>query len=500
VLSRRVPLTTGAALLTLVVLAQPGRAAPPTLAALDPKVVSYYPATGGWTTMWEHWDPDRYRADFAQIARLQANTVRVFVPAALFGFPVPGEPYVERLHQLVGIAAAAGLKVQLTLFDWLDPSEYADIAGSEQWSGALLAPYAGDPRISIVEVRNEIDTTDPTALAWARQLIPYVRSVLGGTVPVTISVSGDDPISSLQTLKGALAGAEPDFYSIHLYGGSGEQAYWTLQAAQSIVAPVPLWFGETGYPTSTHASGYSDLPSTRQAQDAAQAHFLKTVAYAALELGLPPPGIWTLDDFDPGGIPSGDQAPTNQAEYDFGLYRTNGTAKPAVAVVRSIFGSGPPITFNQGFEQAVRTAGGGSFPAEWSGFGSPNAQLAQVDEQPRSGSGDAVVRSLGGYADGTFFVAPIASTPPPGAAAAQASVWVRIRSHGARVRLALEWLDGTETAIATQESPPPGPGRGWKQLTVSGPPPAGARSVRIELVVGNSPGSVWFDDVGFGWS
>ena len=61
-------------------------------------------------------------------------------------------------------------------------------------------------------------------------------------------------------MKGALAGAEPDFYTFHYYGGSAEQVYWALQQAQSIVAPVPLLFGETGYPTSTQVTGYSDLP------------------------------------------------------------------------------------------------------------------------------------------------------------------------------------------------------------------------------------------------
>jgi hypothetical protein len=473
--------------------------APTTLAALDPKVIAYYPATGGWTTMWKHWDPARYRADFARIAALDANTVRIFVPVDLFGFPSPGEPYVGRLRQLVGIAAAQHLGVQLTLFDWFHPGGYGDVAGSEQWAKALLAPYAGDPRVSFVEVRNEIDPDDPLAVAWARQLIPFVRSVLGGT-PLTISVTGSDQVGGLRTLKAGLVGAEPDFYSLHYYGGSGEQAYWELQAAKAVVAPQPLFFGETGYPTSTRVSGYSDLPLTRQAQEAAQAHFLKTVAYAALELGLPPPGIWTLDDFDPGGIPNAPQAPKNEAEYHFGLFRTDGSPKPAAAVVRRIFGSVPSIGFDEGFEQAVPARGGGSLPAEWSAYGGPNAQLRLVDEQPRDGTGDAVVRSLGGRADGTFFVAPIASTPPPGTVSVDASVWVRIRSHGARVHLALEWLDGTDAPLATQESPLPAPGPGWKQLQLSGAPPDGARSVRIELVVGNSPGSVWFDDVGFGWT
>src|SRR5262249_31659562 len=149
--------------------------------------------------------------------------------------------------------------------------------------------------------------------------------------------------------------------SLHYYGGSGEQAYWTLQQAQAAVAPQPLFLGETGYPTSTLVSGYSNLPLTAQAQEAAQAPFLQTVAYAALRPGLPPPGIWTLDDFVSGTIPLVAQAPKNPAEYDFGLYRTDGSPKPAAAVVRSIFAGVPPVGFDEGFEQSV-----GSLPAEWS--------------------------------------------------------------------------------------------------------------------------------------
>jgi len=36
---------------------------------------------------------------------------------------------------------------------------------------AVLAPYVGDPRIAFVELRNEIETTDPAAMAWTRELI-----------------------------------------------------------------------------------------------------------------------------------------------------------------------------------------------------------------------------------------------------------------------------------------------------------------------------------------
>src|SRR6185312_15953242 len=144
--------------------------------------------------------------DLAHIAALGATSVRIIVPADEFGFPEPTEPYVDRLSALVGIAASQGLTVQLTLFDWLREDEYADVAGSEQWAHDLLEPYAGDRRIAFVEVRNEIDPNDPQAVAWARDLIPYVRDTLLDAVPVTISVVGADPVASVTALKAALTG------------------------------------------------------------------------------------------------------------------------------------------------------------------------------------------------------------------------------------------------------------------------------------------------------
>jgi hypothetical protein len=499
VVFRPAVVATSAALILLVVGAQAAVAAPPSLAALDPKVISYYPATGGWTTMWDDWDPARYSADLGHIAALGATTVRIIVPANLFGFPEPAEPYVSRLSELVGIAASDGLTVQLTLFDWLPENEYADIAGSEQWAHDLLAPYTGDRRIAFVEVRNELNPNDPQAVAWARDLIPYVRDTLLDAVPVTISVAGPDPAASVRTLKAALAGAEPDFYTIHYYGGDGDQAYWTLLAAQQAVAPVPLWVGETGYPTSTQASGYYEVPSSVQAQEAEQVHFLQTVAYAAQQLGMPPPGVWTLSDFDAGTIPTG-AGDQKEPEYDFGLFRTNGSAKPAAAVVRSIFAGLPPLAFNGDFEHAVTAVGGSAVPADWSAVGSPNALLAEARDSPHGGTGDAVVRSLDGTAaQGMFWIAPIASTPPPAALQADASVWVRGSAPGAGARIELEWLGDGGAELSTRDSHPAAPRRDWTELRVSAAPPAGARSVRILLCVAGDRGSVWLDDVGFDW-
>ncbi len=461
------------------------------------KEVSYFPAGGGWTLMWTNWRPDRYAADFALIRGLGANTVRVIVQPDTFGFPQPSPLYLDRLAQMVDLAAANGLGVQLTLFDWF--GQYADIEGSRQWASAILLPYAGDPRVAVVEVKNEIDPSDPTALAWAHAMIPFLQQLLENRTPVTISVAGfATQVQALAHLVAGLGSSRPDFYSIHMFGGSGNEAYWDIAAAKQIAAPVPIWIGETGYPTTTTSSPYPGLPLTPSAQEAAQGHYLKTLAVAADENGLPPIGIWTLYDFQPGAIPSPTPSspPAPADEYHFGLYHTTGTPKTAAAVVRQLFASPtPPRTFDNGFEQAVTNAAGRAFPAEWSGGAFPNGQLTVDRTVFHSGHASAELRSTDGLPTrGSLYTTVVDDTPT--ASSVEASVWVRSQSAGARIGLALVWhlrsgyTKSSATGLAAS-------GSGWTRLRLDAKRPATALWARIYLEVADSPGRVWFDDVRF---
>ena len=106
------------------------------------RVVSYFPSDAGWTQMWEPWRPQRIAADLRRLRGLNANTVRIVLPAHFLGYPQPEQRYLERLREFVGLAADRGLHVQLTLFDWW--GEYRDVAGSKIWARAVLEPYVGD--------------------------------------------------------------------------------------------------------------------------------------------------------------------------------------------------------------------------------------------------------------------------------------------------------------------------------------------------------------------
>ena len=144
--------------------------------------------------MWTRFDADAIDRDFARIAGLRANTVRVIVPARAFGYPEPDPAMSARLERVVGLATDHKLRVELTLFDWWH--DYGDVAGSRaRWAAALLSRYAGDERIAFVELKNELQPQVPGAADWAAALIPYVRELM--QKPVTVSVPALDPARDL---------------------------------------------------------------------------------------------------------------------------------------------------------------------------------------------------------------------------------------------------------------------------------------------------------------
>jgi hypothetical protein len=473
-------------------------AAPDGRAALqvprDLKVISYYPADAGWTRMWEPWRPERLAADFRRLHGLNANTVRLVVSPGQFGYPVPAQPFRDRLAQAVALAGAAGLHVQLTLFDWW--AGYADRAGSRRWARELLAPFVGDTRLAFVELRNELDPADPAALAWARELVPWLRSYLRGT-PVTLSVASGDAESDLRALARGLRGAaRPDFFTAHHFTGGGELAASVFRRLAAAAAPTPLWIGELGYPTAAAASGYWALPLTRSAQEAAQAHFLKTGFAALRHLGLPAPGIWILDDFAPGAIPDSDVS-GREAEYAFGLFRADGSPKPAAAAVRQLFAGRAEVGFNGGFEAAMTTTDGTQRPAMWAAIGLSGLGVERVAEKARTGTASTRLSSTG-PAYGQLSVAPIETGVRAGRCA-EAAAWATGRVTGGHVRLLIGWFDEQSRRIARHASRlTAGDGR-WARAGVRACPPRRAVFARVVVEAVGLDGVVWVDDVTFAW-
>jgi hypothetical protein len=477
------------------ILALPaGVAGSPTVPRLDVprelKVVSYFRPDAGWTEMWTDWRPDRIDADLTRAASLKANTVRVIVQPDLFGYPHPSAKYTARLAEYISLAAAHGLHVQLTLFDWW--YSWEDVAGSKTWASELLAPYVNDPRIAFVELRNEILPNEAT-MPWVRVMVPFLQGYLGD-IPVTLSVAGPDPAARLRLLAQGLGWLQPDFWDIHDFSGDGGVTYDLIRRAQRVAGLTPVWIGEAGYATTTVVSGCGGVPLTVSAQEAAQQHFFSVVSWATRATGSPDAGVWVLDDMTPEAVPDRTGTEANP-ELHFGVFRLDGSAKPAADTVRAVFSGGAPVGFNEGFEQAVASACGTSVPAEWSLTG--KADFAQ--DTTVAAEGKASVRIT---PQRVSRAASVSIVPPAGAVDPGTRVTVgalaRRAAAGGSVFLVVEWLNRAHHVVGRSASKPLTAAAGqWGEFRLTASAPSSAVYSRIDLVVRGTTSPVWFDRVSF---
>lgn len=285
--------------------------------------MNYYPADDGWTRMWTNWHPGVLKRDFALIRSLGANAVRIGVFPYTFGWPRLSARMAARFAECLNIAAAEGLGVQVTLFDWW--WSYQDIGQSRAWLKALLHPYASDPEIQLVEIKNEVDLSNQAEVAWVRAMLPTLRAVMPRT-PSTVSVSGTEGPRGFVILRQELAGAPLDVADLHFYGNAASAYSWML-AAKRAAGSLPLFIGEIGFPVIAAGRGQATA-------DLMQAHWFSAVFAAAREAGVATPAPWTLYDFTRGALPRRAQ---NPRVSNFGLYSATGRARPAVGVVKQAF-------------------------------------------------------------------------------------------------------------------------------------------------------------------
>jgi hypothetical protein len=481
--------------------------------------MSYYPAGAAEDYMWTHWNVTSAAMpnDFKTMAANHVNVVRLLLFTAAFGYPNPSPTIMNELRTAVNLAGQNGLRVQLSMF--LGPTDYTDIAGSQTYAKAMLAPYAHDSRIAFIELKNEIPvnpndqngTEVPAAMAWARVMVPYLQNVVEGSIPITLSVTFDIS-QNLGTLITNLGSSQPDFYDVHLYNDAPWASYYQLHAAQAaaIAQGRALLIGETG--KSTYPGQFGGFPSfatTTAGYEAWQDYSLRMGFLASSALGLPPTAPWIFSDYVLGAIPN---MPTDKSEYHFGLYHTDGSPKAAAITVSNVFGSGTLDTsFNNGFEQ-YGLVGGYNQPFLWTGDTPSQASYADDCTTAHSGSCAAKIWNSGAstgtqyYQQPGFYLNPVANIVP--GTTYTASVWVKGLNATGTTQICLQWLQQIDSDIqgptdhgawvCTNTSSLGTAWQGtWKQLSVTGKAPAGTASARINLQSGHNTGAAWFDDVTF---
>jgi hypothetical protein len=454
----------------------------------DLRLINYFPSNHGWGSMWTTWDPAGMAQDFAAIKGLGANAVRIIVQPVTFGYPEPSSEMLGRLREAVRLADTAHLKAWVTLFDlW---AEYGDIAGSDWWMDRVVTPFSGDPRVAAFELRNEMPSTPP-ALAWAHHSLQRLRLV--GARPTTISMSGG--IDGLKALRDKVADSPPTFYSVHVYqSDQGEKAYAFLKRAKAVLAePGPsgvvpgIFVGEFGR-TSRPAPGQTPAEG-----EADQDVLYRAVFAATAELRLPAPAPWTLSDFTSSGIPSQLRVASNPNEYQMGLYRLDGTLKPAGKTTHRFF-TQKPVTcgFNQGFE-----VGSGPRPLLWRTWARDQGTFFWDTSVAHTGRGSVRISSSTSspLAVPAWYIAPPCGALRLGPEVLL-SAWVRGQDTSGLQRVTLAFFREDGAYLGQQESLPAPIGTfDWRPLRVIAQVPVGAAYLQIHLKSDRNLGTVWFDDV-----
>jgi hypothetical protein len=288
--------------------------------------VNYYPRDFAREEIWRQWPEAKQAmaADLERVRGLGANTVRLPVHPNVFGYPQPRSESLDDIEEALALVESFGLRVQLTLFAcwWA----WGDLEGSRSWLTHILDRFANDPRVVLWELYNEAPLDQPAAREWIRQIFPELKERVPGAA--TVSVNRVDWLADLRELT---ENNPVDVYNLHWYAHSHS---WTrtlpadLDQALTFVNGTDLMLGEFGH-------------STLAASEARQRDLFRDVLYHASQRSIRHLGVWTLTDFAE-GTGGCEGSPTPDGENYYGLFRRDGSPKPAAELVRLGFNGEPP--------------------------------------------------------------------------------------------------------------------------------------------------------------
>lgn len=343
---------------TLVVQGQP----------LTLRGINYYPQGQPWADMWHHWDGPQIAREL-RLARdeLGINVVRVLIPYGWADWDKSVDDYqIDQLRQLSSIAGELNLRLILTLFDFDDQF---DGPPSNSWERqqrylrTIVSSMANDERVLAWDLHNEPDHYATWQRGGAQQVLQWLGDIaaevraLDPNHLITVGMGQYDNLWQPGP-DGRRVIDYSDLVSVHIYNAA--DAVRQLDELRSYTEK-PILVEEFGWPTgpACAVAGFNEADQAetyRQILEAAQGRTVGSVA-------------WTLRDYDPGPSMRWD---THQEHY--GLYRSDGSLKPAAELFRAysvppLPSSGPtghplttqPFEAENGSRAPMRVSDGGPF-------------------------------------------------------------------------------------------------------------------------------------------
>ena len=286
--------------------------------------VNYYPAAAPWRRFLVESSADGFAHDLDLISGAGFNVVRVFLwYGALFTCPgsgvIPNPTAFARLDTLLQLAAARGLHVLLTLNDLPDLVMYPLYTDTDLPNGEttfIVNRYREERAIVAWDVRNEGDVDyvrgyaqDTDVYAWLTHTVALVRT-LDRQHLITAGWNDNGP-STAGTV---------DVVSLH---------HWST--ADLLANRLKQFHAATSKPILLEEVGYSAYPST----EGQQTNYLMQAIQTAEAEKTAGWIIWQAFDLSPGTACEPPDCPgVDNAEYHFGLWRTDGSPKLAVDTIK----------------------------------------------------------------------------------------------------------------------------------------------------------------------
>ncbi len=361
--------------------------------------VNYWPRRKAMA-WWSDFDAGEVRDEFAQIADLGLEVVRIFLLWDDWQ-PEPDRVPTRRLHELEATLDAAhdvGLRLNVTFFvghmsgpNWLPrwllddaaplPSPRPRVSAGRPVTASYRNPFhdpvALDAEATLLRTvagafaqHEGVDAwnlgNEPDLLArprdaaagraWTRRMVEVVREV-DPHHPVTLGLHADSLLGEVG-LRPHDVFAETDRAVMHAYPMylamargplDPELVPFTNALTRALTGGTPIWMEEWGGCTAapgepSHVATFPgpDGPYTQfMASEADLAAYVEAVLAKLVEVGAPGSLLWNYADYDPA---LGDRPPldTTGHERTFGLVRADGTPKPHAEVVRRV-AADPPV-------------------------------------------------------------------------------------------------------------------------------------------------------------
>lgn len=307
------------------------------------KGTNYWLSDAPFSGTWASWNGPKVYEELKRAQALGINVVRVGIPFdhgdtmdVLWDSDKEMRKvsmWIQRqMTQVLQIASTLGMKVIFTLFEWYDeqPSqgsreERPNIAYLE----GVVLPFANDDRVLAWDLRNEPDHYDrwtggnpDRVIEWLDRMAANVRH-LDKKHPITVGM-GDYRSFWLKDKRGRSVLDFIDFVSLHCYDAHGLIAQVEALRAHS---GKPVLVEEMGWPTSP---GDQKAPEGATFDQATQNYFYTEMLEDAKRLEVAGIVQWSLMDFAPRST-----AKVANFEEHFGLFRLDGTPKPAAEIFKN---------------------------------------------------------------------------------------------------------------------------------------------------------------------